>query len=356
MKEFIDLIKAYLNNEQLNTLDNDEALVKLAKEQSLQTLLYPVYNDKKYKSYYISGVIKQEKFYVLQDEITKLFNNKNIKHIYFKGSILSKIYDDPSVRTRGDIDLYVDLHDYEKAKKVLEENNYKIDDENRECMHHICFKKYDVEIELHFNMFEADVNKCWRQLFKNPFDLCDNMDDSLYYFTTTYHFVYCLMHFAHHLYYGAGIRYILDFYYMLKKTSIDFELLHNILIKCKLSKLYSNVIIEIRKLFDVDFDNFVKSKDVSFFENYMLSHGIHGHERTDKRNQTIHKHKLSYAITFVFLLDKNYKKTHYQKLCKWYFYPLCLIVHWLYLITHKFKGFIKLVFGKNKELYKKIGI
>lgn len=74
----------------------------------MQTLLYPVYNDKKYKSYYISWVLKQEQFFSIQNEISTLFNENNIKHLFFKGSVLAKIYDDPYVRAREDIDLYVD--------------------------------------------------------------------------------------------------------------------------------------------------------------------------------------------------------------------------------------------------------
>ena len=53
MQEFIKCLKAYLKGEKLNKIDNDKDLINLAIEQSLQTILYPVYNDKSYKKYYI---------------------------------------------------------------------------------------------------------------------------------------------------------------------------------------------------------------------------------------------------------------------------------------------------------------
>lgn len=84
--DIIKLLKSYVNNEKLN-MDINDFDIKLLLEQSLQTLLYPVTQDKKYKSYYVSWVLKQEQFYDLQNEITNIFNANNINHVYFKGSI-----------------------------------------------------------------------------------------------------------------------------------------------------------------------------------------------------------------------------------------------------------------------------
>ena len=144
--DITQLLKAYVNKEKLN-IDLNESDVRLLTEQSLQTLIYPVTSDSKYKKYYISWVLKQESFYNLQEEITNIFNDNNINHVYFKGSVLSKIYDDPSVRTRGDIDLYVDSKDFDKAKSLLLSNGYKLDTDNIDCMHHESVTKNGIEIE-----------------------------------------------------------------------------------------------------------------------------------------------------------------------------------------------------------------
>jgi len=60
--EITKLLNSYVNNEKINIEINDSDL-KLLIDQSLQTLLYPVTQDKKYKSYYISWVLKREQFY-----------------------------------------------------------------------------------------------------------------------------------------------------------------------------------------------------------------------------------------------------------------------------------------------------
>ena len=49
--------------------------------------------------------------------------------------------------------------------------------------HHIGLMKNNIEVELHFNMFDPDCDKSWIKLFNNPFELCNNVDSSLYEFT-----------------------------------------------------------------------------------------------------------------------------------------------------------------------------
>ena len=76
-----ELLKSYVNNEKLNIEINDKEL-NLLIDQSLQTLLYPVTNNKLYKKYYLAWVLKQDEFYKIQEEITNIFNKNNINHIY----------------------------------------------------------------------------------------------------------------------------------------------------------------------------------------------------------------------------------------------------------------------------------
>lgn len=226
-------------------------------------------------------------------------------------------------------------------------------------MHHLGFKKNNIEIEVHFNMFDSSCNSKCRSIFKNPFKCAANIDKNLFQFDDTYHFLYCVMHFGHHLLHGAGMRYLLDFYYMLLKTNIDMNLLLNKINECDLYVLYSNIINSIRKVFDKDFDSRIETKDVQFFIDYLLKYGIHGHaNNATTMVASVHKSKFKYLMTKLFLLDKNYKKNKYPKLGHWYFMPICLIVHWIYLLTHKFKSGFKFLFGrnKNKKLYKELGI
>jgi len=357
MQEFIKCLQAYLKGEKLNKIDDDKDLINLAIEQSLQTILYPTYGEPRYKKYYISWVVKQEEFLSLQNEITNIFNSNNINHLYFKGSVLCNLYDDPSIRTRGDIDVYVSPNNLEKAKKLLLDNEYEYDEVDN--MHHICFKKNNIEVELHFAMIDDSHSKEIISFFSNPFELSHNIANCLYGLSDTKHFIYCLIHFAHHLRFGAGIRYILDFYYMLKKTNINYIELHNSLMSLGLLKLYNNVLNVIFYFTNEKFDKF-EILEIDYFIDYMLKYGIHGNENNDVTSQSVvHKSKIRFLVSRTFLTNKLYKQAKYPILGKhWYLMPICLVKHWCYLITHKVKSLFKFLFVKNKkkDLYKKLGI
>jgi len=359
MQEFIKCLKAYLKNEKLNKIENDKDLINLSIEQSLQTVLYPVYNDKSYKKFYIGWVVKQESFISIQNEITNIFNENNINHLYFKGSVLCNLYDDISIRTRGDIDVYIDINDLDKARKLLVSNGYELEIGGEP--HNISFYKNNIMIELHFALLDDSHPKELIKYFSKPFNMAHNISNSLYALNDNEHFIYCLAHFAHHLRQGAGIRYMLDFYYMLKKTSIDYDKLHNDLESLGLMKLYNNVLNVLYYLSDIKFDEF-EDTDISYFIEYMLKSGIHGFgkENDGSTAQAVaHVDKKRYFIVKVFLTNKNYRKAMYPVLgSKAILYPLCLIKNMWFLLTHRFTSIFKFLFGKNKkkDLYNKLGI
>ena len=90
----------------------------------------------------------------------------------------------------------------------------------------------------------------------------------------------------------------------------------------------------------------------------MMQYGIHGNANNDTTINAAHNNKLKYFFVRVFLTNNAYRRTRYPKLYHWYFYPICLLKHWLFLITHKLGAFFKFLFGKNKnkQLYKDLGI
>ena len=184
MQEFIKCLQAYLKNEKLNKIEDDKDLINLAIEQSLQTILYPVYNDKSYKKYYIGWVVKQEEFLSLQNEITNIFNSNNINHLFTKGSVLCEYYDDPSIRTRGDIDVFVEYNDLLQAKDILSSNGFIYEEAGR---HDIHFIKNGILIELHYALFDEEIDKSWNKYFSYVFANANKVEGNLYKLDDTYH-------------------------------------------------------------------------------------------------------------------------------------------------------------------------
>ncbi len=358
----IDMLKAYFKEETLEmdpTLESE--IISKAKEQALTPFLYIVYQKKEYRPFYISASIMQESFIRMQKELTEKLNAAEIKHLYFKGSVLHELYPDSSLRTRGDIDVLVNTDKLNEAKEIMLQSGYKI--LGYEAQHHIEFERDGHIVEVHYSLFDH-----YRTLeyFKKPFSLAVKKEEYLYEFTNENHFVFCLHHFANHLVRGAGLRYILDFYYMLKKWNMDLNLLHSIIGQVGYTKLYYNILNTIYFLTEEELDNFPK-EDIQFFVDYLLKSGIHGFgEENDiqEKGFGMKNYKFKAILGGTFLTDKSYRIAKYPHLGKhWFTYPLCLIHRIFYLLFTQTGKLFRLLFSKKnkiseeeKELYKKLGI
>ncbi len=358
MDDIIKLVKAYLNNE--TTKFDDDSIVSKAKAQALLPMLYLATKNNNYKKYYLSSLITQENFKKIENEVTAILNENKIPHIYFKGKVLSNIYPDPVVRTRGDIDVYIEENTITKVTSLLEDNGYKKDPSD--CMHHIGFYKNNLEIEIHFSMFDSESN--FLKYFKNPFSLAINKDKFMYEFNPNDHFIYCLCHFYNHLINGCGIRFVLDFYYMIKNYELDFNYIHNFIKEYKLEILYNNILNVIYYLTNEKYDN-VEIIDIEFFIDYLVKSGIHGFDSDERdTNRAINKKdKFRYTLMRLFMTNKQYRISLYPKMGRyWFLYPICFIHHLFYLLIFKSKKAFKLLFTGNKiskekkDYYKKLGL
>ncbi|MGM9969672.1 MAG: nucleotidyltransferase family protein [Anaeroplasma sp.] len=356
----INVIKAYLLNNQINLDECCPEILNIAKEQALLPMLYSVTKDDRLKKYYIASCIALEKFRKIKEEVTNLFNQNQISHIYFKGIELGDIYPDSVIRTRGDIDVYVEENTIPLVIKILEKNEYKRI--NGDCMHHVSFEKNGLEIEIHFSMFDEESR--FLKHFKMPFTLALKKESYLYKFSDTEHFLYCLCHFYNHLVSGCGIRFVLDFYYMLQKYDLDFDYIHKFIKNYDLFVLYNNILNTIYYLTGVKFDN-LEIIDIDFFIDYLLKSGIHGFENDDRfKNRSINKeNKLKYALCRLFMTNKQYRISIYPTMGKHLIlYPICFIHHLFYLIIFKTKKAFVLFFKgsksskEEKEYFKKLGL
>lgn len=353
----VDIIKSYLKNEQLN-ISVTESDIKDAKDHGLSAMLYPVTLDSKVKKYYITQTMLQEKFIKIQEDLTSLFNQNEIKHFFVKGSVLYKLYPDITLRSRGDIDIYVSPSVLEKARQVLLNNNYK--EESEDNMHHLSFRKGGIEVELHFSLFDDYKGNKIAKIFKEPFLYTELVEGSLYKLTDTMHLVYCLAHFARHLKFGGGFRYILDFYYILDKQQIDYQLLHKYIDELNYNVLYNNILNAIYYFTGKKYDN-IELCDIDFFIDYMYKSGIHGFKSHDTETGFYGKSKFRYFISRVFMTNKEYRISLYPKAGRhWYLYIFLLIHHLFYLITHKFKRLFEFINRKpnddEKKIYDKLGL
>tara|TARA_Y100001954_G_scaffold167324_1_gene177605 strand:+ start:4095 stop:5093 length:999 start_codon:yes stop_codon:yes gene_type:complete len=116
-----------------------EQIIKIASSQLLLPLLYSKIkkNNKTkifpkefieyLKNIYIINKNRNEKLMYEASLISKSLNNKNIKHVFLKGTEYLKmgLYDDIGERMIGDIDVLVDKEDLHRASDILNNMGYK---------------------------------------------------------------------------------------------------------------------------------------------------------------------------------------------------------------------------------------
>ena len=74
----VDILKAYFNNEKKEFNGDLKEIIKEMNKQSLASYLYFVYpNNKAFKRIYFGATLIQEKFFYIQNELTRIFNENN---------------------------------------------------------------------------------------------------------------------------------------------------------------------------------------------------------------------------------------------------------------------------------------
>lgn len=359
----IEMVRAFLMGKTLELPVDFSTAVKDAKEQNLLPFLYPVYQKKEFKQYYITSVLVQEKFLALQNQITEIFNKEKIKHIFLKGSVLCKIYPDPALRTRGDIDVLIEENDLVRVRKLFNDMGYK---EQDVCSHHIGFMKDGFEIEVHYKMMTELIDSV-NQYFENPFRLAHQKSEYLYELDLNEHFLFVFFHFIKHLYNGAGIRFLLDFYYMFKNWNLNLDYIHQKINEFEYFKAYNNILNGLYYLSGDVFDEIMEKEDIKFFIDYLLDSGIHGFREEHKRDNKyspVKENKFAYYMRTIFLTNKGYRILKYPHVGRCIIlYPFLVLYNFCFLVIRKTWNKISGKSKKNKnqsdertELNKKLGI
>lgn len=137
--------------------------------------------------------------------LVETLNNNKIDYIAFKGICLAHmLYENPSQRIVGDIDIYVDYDSHIKAINVFEElNAFKTDKSEKDYIHHIGLSNGKTLIELHKHILSPLINIKETYLKNNTITLIIN-NTSIVTFSITATF----LHLIYHLYMDAYLTYI----------------------------------------------------------------------------------------------------------------------------------------------------
>ena len=279
--------------------------------------------------------------------IKKRFNERNLKYVILKGSILKHYYPQPELRPMGDIDILIDQEQYNDIRSVMSELDYV---EGKESDHELVWQKNDVMIELHKKLIPS-YNKDYYVYFEDCWKMVKAIvpNSNIYVFSAEDNFIYIFSHFTkHYRDAGIGILHLVDLYvYKSKHMDMDIEYIESALEKLKMLKFYKNIMATIDMCFyngtENDISNYIvdvifNSGSYGTFESQALSTAV----KITKNDMCNSRNKLIWNRIFM----------PYGKMCQRHKIllklPILLPIFWIYRI-------ISIIFKKEtikKEIYK----
>ena len=234
---FLYLVKAFLNSEEINEPNSDidwHSVYKYSCEQSLYNLFYSALvklNNKpceqimaKLKSKYKRSLMKYTNNNFEAKQTVELIASNAIKVMPLKGYFIKEYYLHPEFRYVSDLDIITE--DFEKTTSLLLNNGYEL---VKDDLHHMILMKNGFVTEVHKSLFVGKL----KDYFSAPFEFANEIQDNIYRMNDNYFYAYFIAHFAYHFASsGAGIRSIIDIYYLNKNLNITDK---SLIDKCSLS-------------------------------------------------------------------------------------------------------------------------
>lgn len=182
----------------------------------IETIPEDVYKD--FKDYTISVLLKNDCVVSEQKGVVKLLEENGFKYAVLKGTSVARLYNKPTLRTLGDIDILVKPDDYGSVKDLMISKGYSLTEEGFNHFH-CAFEKNGVSVELHHEMSEFPKTPLCDELreeLKKALDCTERTDESELGYSYSvlsplYQAVSLLLHMERHLRKsGLGIRQLLD--------------------------------------------------------------------------------------------------------------------------------------------------
>ena len=232
---------------------------------------------KKYEDDFYNAVFRYSLQGGIAEELSSVFEENEIRHIFFKGTQLREYYPVAQARVMGDIDVLIPENSREKAKEALVSNGYKLVNSNGPVWD---YTKNGVTVEVHTKIISGKVGSSnAEEGFLDAIDHAEfkgfrgELDNS-------YHFAYLLTHIAHHFwFYGAGIKLILDLAAFMKARDIDINAVLEKMREIGLEDFAKVILSVCNKWFGVGVDF---KKDTKTTEEFLASFGAFGNASRNK--------------------------------------------------------------------------
>ena len=159
--------------------------------------------------------------------LNELLNQANIPYVILKGCASAEYYDDPLLRTMGDVDFLVSEKEIKQVDKLLKNQGFVFNNSFHEIER--AYEKDGVILELHWSITGIPGGRTGELLERFLVDIFDksqlkHFDLAEYYSPSQFHHgLVMLLHVARHMITGGiGLRHFCDWAVFVDKVGIDF--------------------------------------------------------------------------------------------------------------------------------------
>jgi hypothetical protein len=295
-------------------------------------------------------------------KVSKLLEENDIKAISFKGPVLSQMaYGDVISRQYCDLDILVDEKLLEKAKIILEQNNYysKFDLEDyqkenlKDTVHDISMinKTNRINIELHWTLSSGEFFINLEKLkYLDDTKKYTILNQDLDVFSNDKLFIYLCVHGYKHLW--ERIEWLTDIYYLILKQNVDIENIIDMAKSVDADRIVLSTLIICKKMFSLEINlkniSLIEDKKLNYVTNEMLEKMLEDYSSVNEKIHSkefsmIHMYmlktktsKIKYLKTFLKPTEYDYEKVKITKRFHFVYYFLRPINIFIKFFNHKF--------------------
>lgn len=298
--------------------------------------------------------VKYRKFMLMKDasqfaatqRLIDAFEKQGIDNLLVKGQFIKDAYKQPDFRVMNDVDIHIRKRDITRIKSLVLSMDYQVIEETDDLL--VVVQQPFVQIELHGDNGEFRDTKMGDNLFEVA--RLKEEKSHTYEFSVNDHFVYIIEHYAKHFrdLGGMGIRMITDVYNLHKHlyNSLDEKYIEEKLKSSGTFKFYKMLLSKCKQYFESG-DKSIVFDDVDVFIMSSLLFGreevLYYNKQLDyQRKYLNNSEKENYIIRRIFPPRKRLVE-EYPSLKK-----TGVILPFIWVHRN-----IKLLFGKDKENYKR---
>ncbi len=290
---------------------------------------------KKWKTQYVFSIQRNINQQTARDAIVCELNKNHIRNTELQGTVIKKLYPYAFWRNMSDIDFVVDRQNLLKTEKVLKELGY-----TTECYSNdlSAYANPKIAVEIHTDFFDSNTEFYGK--ITNPFKNATQINNDFSYTASiedvfVYNILHCIKHYRGK---GAGIRRIIDVYYLNEKIlpKLDKTAVLELLKELGCKKDYEVLSAIAGQWFDPN----GKECDFAFEKNKIFMSQTHGNANISMLNAYEHNKK-AFKLKKIFKLLFPSKENIYSaySVCAQKRLPIvaCWIYRWYCLIFKKNK-------------------